>query len=85
MLLKIVVKIKNSKNLLLTSCSRNKGQLARNDDDSKTLELIDCDAKMIVVSDICCAGDCTFVVERDTGCVYGCGFNSSGQVKQINL
>ncbi|XP_021946683.1 uncharacterized protein LOC110844719 isoform X2 [Folsomia candida] len=59
------------------------GQLARNDDDSKTLELIDCDAKMIVVSDICCAGDCTFVVERDTGCVYGCGFNSSGQIGKM--
>jgi hypothetical protein len=35
---------------------------------------------MIVASDICCAGDCTFIVERDTGQAYGCGFNSSGQV-----
>lgn len=56
------------------------GQLARNDDDTKTLELIDCDSKMLVASDIGCGGDCTFVIERETGTIYGCGFNSVGQV-----
>jgi len=56
------------------------GQLARTDDEFKTLELIDTDDKFVAASDICCAGDATYLVERDSGTLYGCGFNSSGQV-----
>jgi hypothetical protein len=59
------------------------GQLVRPDDDTKTLELIDCDERMLIASDICCAGDCTFIIERDSGLLFGCGFNSSGQLGKM--
>lgn len=60
------------------------GQLVRPDDDSKSLELIySAEDKMIIASDICCAGDCTFIVEKESGALYGCGFNSSGQLGKM--
>lgn len=60
------------------------GQLVRPDDDSKSLELIySADDKMIIASDICCAGDCTFIVEKESGSLHGCGFNSCGQLGKM--
>ncbi|CAL8091714.1 unnamed protein product [Orchesella dallaii] len=60
------------------------GQLVRQDDDSKSLELIDSsEDKMMIASDVCCAGDCTFVVEKESGNLYGCGFNSCGQLGKM--
>lgn len=60
------------------------GQLCRPDDSTKSLELIySADEKIFNASDICCAGDCTFVVEKETGCLFGCGFNSCGQLGRM--
>lgn len=60
------------------------GQLVRPDDDSKSLELIyNADDKIIIASDVCCAGDCTFVVEKESGSLFGCGFNSCGQLGKM--
>lgn len=61
------------------------GQLVRPDDDSRTLELIDTEDRAFVATDICCGGDCTFVIEKDSHRCYGCGFNSSGQVCNITI
>jgi len=67
------------------------GQLVRPDDESKTLELIDhtqeidevthvLSMRMIIANDIAAAADCTFIVEKDSGTLFACGFNSNGQV-----
>ncbi len=56
------------------------GQLVRPDEDTKTLELVDTEDRVLVASDVVCAGDCTWLIEKESGKVFGCGFNSSGQV-----
>jgi len=57
------------------------GQLIRPDDESKSLELVDTDDKVLVASDVVCSGDCSWLVEKESGKIYGCGFNSNGQVQ----
>jgi len=52
----------------------------RPDDDSKGLVLIDTEDRIFLASNIVCAGECSWIVEKDSGRVFGYGFNSCGQV-----
>lgn len=56
------------------------GQLMRPDDDTKGLSLVDTEERVMKASNVVCAGECSWIVEKDSGRVFGYGFNSSGQV-----